>query len=141
MPERPYVFLDANVIFSASYKPNSKFLAFWNTPNVLIMTSLYAAEEVRRNCETQEQSHRLEALLEQTTIVSDSYYSVLPRNIVLPEKDRPILSSAIDAGATYLVTGDRKHFGSLMNRPIKTRHGSLIIVEPRSFLNLLKKLR
>jgi hypothetical protein len=29
----------------------------------------------------------------------------------LPEKNLPILRAAVASGATYLVTGDRRHFG------------------------------
>ncbi len=138
MPDRVYVFLDANVIFSASYKPNSRFLGIWRNPAILTMTSLYAAEEARRNCDSQQHMKRLEALLDQTAIVSDPLHDNLPAGTTLQAKDRPILASAIDAGAQFLVTGDRRHFGPWMNRPIKTRYGNLIILEPAPFLAILK---
>jgi|SRR6185437_10520531 len=140
MPDPLYVFLDSNIIFSAAYKCDSGFLELWNTPGILVMSSLYAANEVRRNCRNEQHLKRLEALLEQTMIVSDPLQDALPSGIELPAKDRPILASAVNAGAAFLITGDRNHFAQWMNRPIKTRYGSLIIMEPRPFMNLLKTL-
>lgn len=140
MPERLYVFVDANVIFSASYKSLSRFLELWNMPAIVVMTSLYAADEARRNCTSKEHSQRLEALLGQTTMVSDAPPEVSPIEITLPEKDRPVLASAIDAGADFLITGDRRHFARWMNRPIRTRLGTLTIMEPGRFLERLKTI-
>jgi hypothetical protein len=71
-------------------------------------------------------------------IVSDPLQDALPSGIDLPAKDRPILRSAIGARAAFLITGDRKHFGPWMNRAIKTHQGSLIIMEPGPFLDLIK---
>ncbi len=141
MPDQIYVFLDANIIFSASYKSNSRFLELWTTPAIMVMTSLYAANEVRRNCRKQEQAQRLEALLDQTMIVSDPLQDGLPSGIQLPAKDRPILRSAIDARAAFLITGDKNHFGPWMNRPIKTHYGSLVIMEPGPFLDILRTIQ
>ena len=138
MPDPIYVFLDSNIIFSAAYKDDSPFLELWDTPGILVVSSLYAANEVRRNCRNEQHLKGLEALLEQTMIVSDPLQDALPSDIELPAKDRPILASAIDAGAAFLITGDKNHFAQWMNRPIKTRHGSLIIMEPRPFMELLK---
>lgn len=140
MPEPVYVFLDSNVIFSAAYKCDSHFLELWSTPGIVVICSLYVANEVRRNCRNGDQLKRVEALLEQTIIVSDPLMDALPSGIDLPAKDLPILASAIDAGAAFLVTGDKNHFAQWMDRPIKTRHGNLIIMEPRPFLNLLKTM-
>jgi predicted nucleic acid-binding protein len=46
------------------------------------------------------------------------------------EKDAPVLAAALAAQADVLVTGDRKHFGALMDRddlPLRVR-------TPRAFL-------
>lgn len=137
MPEPVYVFLDSNIIFSAAYKDDSPFLELWSTPEIAVVSSLYAANEVRRNCRSEQQLKRLEILLSQTMMVSDASQNAIPSSIDLPEKDRPILASAIDAGAAFLITGDKNHFAQWMNRPIKTRHGMLIIMEPGPFLDLL----
>lgn len=138
VPEPIRVFLDSNVIFSACYKCESRFLELWKFPGILIVSSLYVANEVRRNCLGEEQLKRLEALLEQTIMVSDAPQGALHPGIELPEKDRPILVSAIDAGAAFLITGDKNHFARWMNRPIKTRYGTLVIIEPGPFLDMLE---
>lgn len=138
MPEPIRVFLDSNVIFSACYKRESRFLELWNTPGILIITSLYAANEVRRNCQSEDQLKRLEALLDRIMMVSDAPQNALRPEIDLPAKDQPILASAVDAGAAFLVTGDKNHFAPWMNRPIKTWYGTLVIVEPSPFLDILE---
>ena len=134
------VFLDANILFSAAYKINNGFLEFWSTPGLTAMTSFYAAQEARRNCHGQEHRRRLESLLAQTVIVSDATDSTLPPPITLPDKDRPILVAAINAGADYLITGDKGHFSPWMNQPIDTRHGTITVMEPRPFLDRLKNI-
>lgn len=123
----PMFFSTLNVIFSACYEPNHRFLEFWRISEILVLTSLYVVDEVRRNCESQQHSRRLEALLDQTMLVSDPIHDVLPAGVTLPAKDKPILAAAVDASADLLITGDKRHFGRWMNRPIQTRYGSLII--------------
>jgi predicted nucleic acid-binding protein len=137
MPDILRVFLDSNILFSVTHKPNHGFLRFWTTPEIVVMTSLYAARETRRNCKNQSQSQRLETLLEQTVIVSAASHNARPPDIDLPAKDVPILAATIDASADLLITGDKDHFSLWMNRPLKTRHGSLIIMRPRHFLDWL----
>jgi predicted nucleic acid-binding protein len=134
MSRKLYVFLDANVLFSASYKPDHRFLRFWGEPQIVSMTSLYAAEETRRNCSSKEHRDRLERLLEDTFLVSDASGDLLPAHISLPGKDSPILAAAIRGGAHYLITGDKLHFSKWMNQPIKTPYGSIVIMLPMPFL-------
>ena len=138
MPERLRVFLDSNILFSATYKQNHDFLRFWTTPEIIAITSLYAVRETTRNCNNEIQLRRLDILLEKTVTVSDASPNVVPPAIELPAKDMPILAAAIDAGADLLITGDKDHFSSWMNRPIRTRVGSLIIMRPRPFLDWLR---
>ena len=45
----------------------------------------------------------------------------------LPEKDLPIVQAAVLATATHLLTGDQKHFGSLMGKSVR----SVKVVSPR----------
>ena len=45
---------------------------------------------------------------------------VLTRRRYLAEKDRPIFQAAVACGATHLLTGDLKDFGTFMNQPEKT---------------------
>jgi len=138
MSERLRVFLDSNILFSATYKQNHDFLQFWTTPEIIAMTSLYAVRETRRNCNNEVQLRRLDILLEKTVIVSDASPDAVPPGIDLPAKDIPILAAAIDAGAHLLITGDKDHFSRWMNRPIRTCHGSIVIMKPRPFLDWLR---
>jgi hypothetical protein len=52
----------------------------------------------------------LHRLIQQVEIVDEPLPRRLPAGI-LPAKDVPILLAAIDSGATYLLTGDKDHFG------------------------------
>ena len=134
MPELLRVCLDANILFSASHREGHRFLQFWKMRTVTPMTSMYAADEARRNCISESHSARLAHLIEKTHLVSDVPGAFLPRGIVIPAKDAPILVAAIHAGADYLITGDKHHFRKWMNTPIQTHLGTLIIQEPSSFL-------
>jgi predicted nucleic acid-binding protein len=44
-PEPLQVFLDANILFSASLKQGHRFLQFWTTRNLIPMTSPYVVDE------------------------------------------------------------------------------------------------
>lgn len=135
MRENLRVFLDANVLFSASLKTATSFDRFWIMRDLVLLTSPYATDEVRRNCVHTAQSSKLERLLQQMHLVSDAPGGYLPSSIVLPPKGAPILSAAIHAGADFLVTGDRHHFRRWMNLPIQTHLGFLVIQEPARFLD------
>ncbi len=139
MPEILRVFVDANILFSAAYQADHEFLQFWAEPRVVCLTSFYAADEARRNCMSDAQRTRLEALLEQTHFVSDATGSTLPAQFRLPPKDQPILAAALQAGADYLITGDKKHFAEWMGKPIPTQVGALTILRPRQLLQLLAR--
>ncbi|HEX3663061.1 MAG TPA: PIN domain-containing protein [Acidobacteriaceae bacterium] len=139
MPEPLRVFFDANVLFSASYQPEHPFLAFWRDPSVACLTSFYAADETRRNCVGDQHRQRLEALPEQTHMVSDASEARLPPGIVLPATDQPILAAARQASADYLITGDKGHFAQWRDQPIPTPTGTLTILRPRPLLLLLAR--
>lgn len=134
MPDLLRVFLDANVLFSASHKENHRFLQFWRMRDLIPMTSIYVADEVQRNCLNEVQVARFTRLLDQSHLVSDIPGAFLPRGIVLPSKDAPILAAAVFARADYLITGNKHHFGRWMSSPIRTHLGQLIIQEPSQFL-------
>jgi uncharacterized protein len=122
------LFLDANVLFSASYLSDSRVARLWRIKNVELITSAYAAEEARRNLGHEAQRHRLEELLGGMRIVTAA--APLPHGLLLSEKDRPILQAAIHAGATHLLTGDQRHFGELYGR----RYGGVLILPPGDYL-------
>jgi predicted nucleic acid-binding protein len=125
-------FLDANVLFSAAWRPDAGLTRLWMLPKVDLLSSRYACEEARRNLPTVEQQQRLERLVVKLQLSADVTAGVLPPEVVLPEKDRPILLSAIHSQATYLLTGDRQHFGGLYGQTIE----GVTVMRPADFLSL-----
>lgn len=123
------VFLDANVLFSAAYRPNAGLLRLWRLQDVALCTSSYAMEEARINLSSDEQRARLERLAESLQIVAASDDEI-SREFPLPEKDRPILRAAIHAGATHLLTGDVRHFGRYFGKTIE----GVEILSPAAYL-------
>lgn len=108
------VFLDANVLFFAAYKP-TRLRSLWKLSNVTLITSSYAVAEAETNLakERTEALTELEELLHQVMLIKTLNTQTLPVDITLEKKDQPILLAAIDAQATHLLTGDLKHFGHL----------------------------
>ena len=125
------VFLDANVLFSAAYKANSRLRQLWDTPGVQLVSSEYAIEEARRNLELvrPDAPRRLESLLAQVTVLPDSP-TRLRLQVELPDKDKPVLTVTVRARATQLLTGDVTHFGHLFG---ETVHG-VQIMTPAQYL-------
>ncbi|MBS1800897.1 MAG: PIN domain-containing protein [Acidobacteria bacterium] len=123
-------YLDANVLFSASHSPASRLLQLWQLMNLSLTTSAYAIDEVRKNI-LNGHHQRFTALLTKTQLVSDANLQFIPADVVLAEKDRPILAAAIAASVDFLVTGDKNHFGHLYN----SRIAGVAIVAPADFLN------
>ncbi len=126
------VFLDANVLFSASYVEHASLLRLWSLSDTEICTSSYAALEAQRNVVSTEQAERLAALLEKTEII---HYDapgtgVLFASISLPDKDWPIMLAALEGGCTHLLTGDKKHFGEYLDAEIE----GLIVQLPGTYL-------
>ena len=127
------LFLDANVLFSAAYRPDSGLLRLWELSGVELVTSEYAAEEARVNLEAGEQRQRLARLLARTNLVSATPSGALPQILGLPEKDRPILLAAIEARSTHLITGDKLHFGKYFGR----QFAGVRILPPGDYLRAL----
>jgi uncharacterized protein len=112
------VFLDANVLFSAAYRPGAGLLRIWELPRVRRLTSTYALEEARRNLTDPAQLARLQDLVDALEVVGEVSDELLPPEVILPEKDQPILRAAIRAGASHLLTGDVRHFGPYFGRTL-----------------------
>ena len=108
------LFLDANVLFSAAYKTDTRLLQLW-----------------RINLPHEDQRTRLNKLTVLLDLV-DTSHGTLPRGITLPEKDVPILLAAIEARCTYLLTGDVRHFGPYLGKKI----GGIQIALPAQYLRL-----
>lgn len=124
------LFLDANVLFSAAYRAESPLRAFWTLPETELVTSNYAREEAHRNLSGSDQRQRLEELRRGMRLVHESGSWALPPDVILPEKDRPILSAAIISGATHLITGDQTHFGPWYGKQVV----GVTILRPAAYL-------
>lgn len=126
------VFLDANVLFSAAWRPDGRVRRLWELRDVELLTSEYAFEEARRNLEGTERLKTLARLLRTTTIV-ETHDVVIRLPAVascLPADDRPILLAAITARATHLLTGNSRDFGPLLGQ----RVGGVTVLLPAEYL-------
>lgn len=115
------VFLDANVLFSAAYKPDSAqglLIEFAASGLIQAVTSPYALEEARRNIARKYpkatqlfSEHAVHVRLVPEPDVDTLAWA---RQQVV-EKDAPVLASAARASVDWLVTGDRTDFGHLFD--------------------------
>lgn len=122
-------FLDANVLFSLAWRPDGGLRRLREVPDIELITSRYALLEARRNL-PDGALPALDEWLRGVDLVPDVMEGALPTGVVLPEKDRPILLSALAANASHLITGDRAHFGAYFRR----RFEGLWIGPPAAFL-------
>jgi predicted nucleic acid-binding protein len=126
------VYLDSNVLFSASLSESSRFLDFWRLRDVTPVVSHYVIGEVARNIRFPDHNARLASLLRRTEIVSDADNRMIPADVRLVSKDQPILAAAIAASVDYLATGDKNHFSHLYSRRIT----GVVVMNPADFLDL-----
>ena len=124
------VFLDANVLFSAAWLDQSGLTKLWHRSDTALVASRLAVAEARRNLDTDSQRARLDALAVPLILVDAPPDATLPADVRLAAKDVPILLAAIEAAATHLLTGDRKHFGHLYGRTI----AGVKILAPATYL-------
>jgi predicted nucleic acid-binding protein len=129
------LFLDANVLFSAAYRPNAGLLKLWRLPHVELCTSRYALEEARVNLSEDAQRRRLDRLAAKLNFF-DSTSHALPPGVQLPEKDIPILLAAIEARCTHLITGDLRHFGPYFGKKLS----GILVLLPADYLRLRSSL-
>lgn len=113
------IFLDANVLFAAS-NPESATARLIRLvfERAIAVTCDYAVEEARRNVELKWPARAADftALMPAIEMVSTLKFK-LP--VDLNEKDAPILCSAIRAGCSHLVTGDKRDFGHLYGQVVQ----------------------
>jgi len=125
------LFLDANILFSAAYRPGAGLLRLWQLKDVLLCSSRYALEEARINLDEADQRTRLTKLSEGVRLF-DAGQRKLPRGVFLPDKDVPIVLAAIEARASHLLTGDIRHFGPYFGKKI----ADITIVLPGEYLRV-----
>jgi predicted nucleic acid-binding protein len=124
------VFLDANVLFSAAWREGSGLLRLWELPDVKLLTSVYAVEAARINLPDETRRGRLARLVERVEVISAAHSVRLPAGVVLPAKDQPVLSGAIQANASHLITGDKEHFGRFFGKRLL----GVLILPPSEYL-------
>ena len=125
------LFLDANVLFSAAYRDDAGVQRLWSAPNSELVTSDYAIEEATRNLPDRAQRERLDGLLESVEIVPACVLDPdLRGDVQLRDKDWPILSGAVAAGATHLITGDVRDFGAYFGQRVL----GVLILPPSQYL-------
>ena len=123
------LFLDANVLFSAAYRSDTGLLKLWKLREVVFCSSRYALEGARIDLNNEVQRPRLVKLAGKVQLF-DAGKHELPEGFSLPEKDVPILLSAIEAHATHLLTGDLRHFGSYFGK----RVGGILVLPLGEYL-------
>ena len=101
------LFLDANILFSAAYRENAGLAKLWKLSHIKLVSSDYAIMEAERNLHDQHQLQRLKVFIQSLDIITTYNDSLIPGDITLSAKDRPILAAAITAKANFLITGDR----------------------------------
>ncbi|MGE0144228.1 MAG: DNA-binding protein [Planctomycetota bacterium] len=113
------VFLDANVLFSASNPGrNIARLVDWLFAEATAVTSDLARGEAHRNL-AMKRAERLPAfdlLMQKVEVVSSTRFTL---SVSLDKKDRPLLCAAIRAGCTHFATGDRRDFGHLFGKTVE----------------------
>lgn len=128
------LFLDANVLFSAAYKLDSRLLQLWKLKDVILCSSRYALEEARFNLQDQMQQGALRNL-SGTLHLFEAADRLLPRGLSLPDKDAPIFLAAVAARATHLLTGDVQHFGDYFG----SRFEGVAIMLPGQYFKLRER--
>ncbi len=125
------VFLDANVLFSAAYRPTTDLRRLWTQANTALLTSDYAISEAHRNLPAHRHAD-LAALLRGVTIVPRPLPGtrLMPAGLDLAAKDVPIFLAAAAARATHLLTGDKRHFGAYHGH----RFDGVLILPPGVYL-------
>jgi|SRR6056297_1999211 len=118
------IFLDANVIFTAAHNKQGKAALLFELAgrgHCKLITSQLAWEEAHRNLTIKFPKciSRLKKLRQDLDILANS--SPRPCPIELPAKDQPIFLAALQARSTYLLTGDKAHFGKYMNKSSETK--------------------
>ena len=131
------VFLDANVLFSAARSSGSPLYGFFRLAEAGVcelLASHFALDEARRNIARKQpaMTAELERLIRRITICREATSDEVrwARSAGLPDKDAPILATAVQAKADFLVTGDRADFGGLYERKLR----GVEILTPRTAL-------
>ena len=119
------VFLDANVLFSASLSARGTaqaLLLVADTAGAECVSSAYAWGEAQRNLAAKEPQVLPRFGLIEAVVgrVPDAMAAHVERALAasVVAKDAPVLVAAIQCGAAMFVTGDVRHFGHLFGKRV-----------------------
>ncbi len=132
------VFLDANILFSAAKSPGATRQLVDQIPirGHECVADEYVIAEARRNLEQKFPAalSDFENLLRAISRhASPPALSAPGLDLLLPEKDRPVLASAIQHRCQALLTGDKTHFGRLYGQTI----AGVSIYSPQALAKIL----
>jgi predicted nucleic acid-binding protein len=132
------IFLDANILFTAAHNPEGKaafVIELGKSGYFSLFTSDAAREEAGRNLVAKYPNavNLFENLLDGINVLSADLSAPYPKG--LPPNDAVIFQAAVACHAPHLLTGDLRHFGSLMNRPDTTN--GIIVQTVSEFLTTL----
>jgi predicted nucleic acid-binding protein len=132
------VFLDANILFSAAKSPGAirRLVEEIQACGHECVADEHVIAEARRNLEQKFPSALpdFENLLRGISRLASPPSSYTPSlALLLPEKDRTVLASAIQHRCQALLTGDKTHFGRLYGQNI----AGLCVHSPQSLAEVL----
>jgi predicted nucleic acid-binding protein len=134
------VFLDANILFSAAKFAGAirQLVEEIQAHGHETVADEYVIAEASRNLELKFPTALpdFEKLLRAVTRVTS--LPALPTTtmaLLLPEKDRPVLTAAIQHRCHVLLTGDKTHFGKLYGQTV----AGVFICSPQGLAEILEK--
>jgi uncharacterized protein len=134
------VYLDANILFSAAATDGAirRLIDDLVGAGHRLVADAYVWTEADRNLALHYPDRRehLESL--RTALELHSHFAGAGKELAavpLPEKDLPVLASAVSLSCQTLLTGDRTHFGALYGRKI----AGVTILSPRGVAEILLK--
>jgi predicted nucleic acid-binding protein len=120
------LFLDANVIFTASYSSQGLSRGLFRLSaagKCTLFTSAFTHEEAVRNIRLKapDKSAGLATLMKQVEILPEPNFQgvVQVEQLPLAQKDAPVLAAAIQGNVDIFVTGDRRDFGHLYGQVVE----------------------
>ena len=120
------LFLDANVIFTATYSTQGFSRGLFRLSvagKYSLCTSAFAHEEAVRNIQKKalEKLADLTMLMQQVDILPEPHPQWIIRAARLPlaAKDAPVLAAALQGKVDIFVTGDRRDFGHLFGQVLE----------------------
>jgi putative PIN family toxin of toxin-antitoxin system len=147
MPKKPVrVFLDSNVILSGLISDTGAprlilDVLSMDIPGLVAVTGRFNIVEIERNIRKKAPKvlpvyHEYFPKLGIELVPMPSQTDVERRRGIIADKDTPVLVSAINGKADFLVTGDKKHFQKVRKADLSP----LRIVSPSEFLEILASL-